>query len=81
MFSRSQFAIEATASARRAQRCAMAEFSTDAQALIIQRSITDLAVVSMGAFGFRLGLGHVRTSFSLAIPLRALAVVDIARGI
>src|ERR1019366_6649462 len=45
------------------------------------RLITDLAVVSMCAFGFRLGFGHVRTGFSLAIPLRAFAVVDIGRGI
>jgi hypothetical protein len=59
----------------------MVEFSIESQALIIQRSITDLAVVSMCTFGFRLGLGHVRTSFSLAIPLRAGAVVDVARGI
>ena len=35
----------------------------------------------MCAFGFRLGFGHIRTSFSLAVPLRAFAVVDIGRGI
>ena len=46
-----------------------------------QRSITDLAVVGMCTFGFGLGLGHVRTSFGLAIPLRAFAVVDVGRGI
>ena len=46
-----------------------------------RRSITRFAVVGMCAFGFRLGFGHVRTSFSLAVPLRAFAVVDIAGGI
>lgn len=45
------------------------------------RSITRLAVVSMCAFGFRLGFGHVRTSFSFAVPLRACAVADIGCGI
>jgi hypothetical protein len=55
--------------------------TTDGQTLIIQRSITGLAVVGMCAFAFRLGLGHVRTSFSLAIVLRAWAVVDVGRGI
>jgi hypothetical protein len=49
--------------------------------LVIQRLITGFAKVSMSAFGFRLGPGHVSTSFSLAIPLRTLAVVDVARGI
>jgi hypothetical protein len=46
-----------------------------------QKSITGLAVVSVCAFGFRLSLSHVCTSFGLAVILRAGAVVDVTRGI
>jgi hypothetical protein len=45
------------------------------------KSIARFAVVSMCAFGFRLGFGHIRARFSLAVPPRAFAVVDIGRGI
>src|SRR5579872_984105 len=44
-------------------------------------SVARLAVISMCAFGFRLGFGHVGTSFSSAVPLRTFAVVDVGRGI
>jgi len=46
-----------------------------------QKSITGLAVVSMCAFGFRLGLGHVCTGLGLAVVLRAGAVVDVTCSI
>jgi len=46
-----------------------------------EQSIASLAVISMCAFGFRLGFGHVCTSLSFAVPLGAFAVVDVGRGI
>ncbi len=54
---------------------------TDARLWSFRESITSLAMIGMCAFGLRLGLGHVCTSFSLAIPLRAGAMVDVARRI
>jgi hypothetical protein len=48
---------------------------------IVRKLLARLAMISAGAFCFRLVFSHVSSGFGLAIPLRTRAVVNVARGI
>ena len=68
----------------RRSACGRAEHLTHEVVTMLQihrESLAGRPVISVGAFGFRLGLGHVRASSGLAVVPRAGAVIDIAGGV